>query len=285
MICYILLNYKTYEMTLSCVKNIKMQEGKKKIIIVDNFSDDGSGKRLVKKFKNDDEVKIILATKNLGFAKGNNLGYSFAKTLRPDAIIIMNNDMEIKVKNIQEIINNVYKNNRFDILGPKIYSVKYDYFQNPQRKSNYTLTDLKKMRASFYIKNKMKFIFYIKWRVLGFYFNKKQLSKKQSIELDNTENVPLHGSFYVFSKDFINRKDKAFYEGTFMYMESYILHYQAIKDGMKMIYCPDILVDHYEDVTTDKVYRDGYKKAVFTNKCMLDSVNAYINLFEENNHE
>ena len=68
-------------------------------------------------------------------------------------------------------------------------------------------------------------------------------------------------------------------------MESYILHYQAMRDNMLMIYYPNIKIYHHEDVSTDYTYDNRYKKAIFSIKCLLESCNAYISLIEDDKNK
>lgn len=65
-----------------------------------------------------------------------------------------------------------------------------------------------------------------------------------------------------------------------MYMEAQILYYQAMKKKYKVIYDPSVIVTHIDDVSTDLTFSNRYKKAVFSNKALLDSVRAFIKLIE-----
>ena len=94
-------------------------------------------------------------------------------------------------------------------------------------------------------------------------------------------NPMLHGSCYIFSKDFMSRhSSECFYNKTFMYMEAEILYYQALRDKEMMVYCPDLHVDHHEDVATDAEYQKQYKKSIFSIQCLLQSIGAFIELME-----
>ena len=65
-----------------------------------------------------------------------------------------------------------------------------------------------------------------------------------------------------------------------MYYESYILHYLGSRENLTMIYHPEIKVLHHEDVATNGSYGSSYNKAVFVNKCLLDSCGKFIKLIE-----
>ncbi|USG06536.1 glycosyltransferase family 2 protein [Latilactobacillus sakei] len=281
MICFVLINYNAADVTTECVNNIKkLNITEKRIIIIDNCSPNKSGEKLRQKYSEDNEVVVEISKQNLGFARGNNLGFTIAKKYNPEFIVVMNNDMEIQTIDFEQSLKQSYAKNNFDILGPDVYSVKYKYHQNPQRELNYSLKDLKKMRNTYFLKVHMKFIFWIKWYLLSRIKTFKKEEKK-TLVLPESGSYPLHGSFYVLSRGYFKDRDTFFYDKTFMYMESYILHYEVKKNRNRMIYDPSIKVDHFEDVSTDRTFSDGYKKAIFTNKCMLDSCQAYINLIEK----
>ena len=119
---FLILHYQVIEETLKCVESIENINYKnKEIIIVDNNSPNDTGKQLMKKFKDKKNMHVILSSKNLGFAKGNNIGFEYAKKeLKADFIIMCNNDVYIIQENFCELINKEYTNSSFAILGPRI---------------------------------------------------------------------------------------------------------------------------------------------------------------------
>ena len=120
---FVILHYLTYEDTCNCVDSIEdhCKKFNYDIIIVDNGSNNTSGEKLLDKYKNNSKIKIIISKENIGFAKGNNLGFEYAKTnLNPDFIILANNDtMLINDYFCSEIIKE-YNISNFAVLGPKI---------------------------------------------------------------------------------------------------------------------------------------------------------------------
>lgn len=286
MVVFVILHYKVFEETKQCVDSIiNNVNGEKKIIVVDNSSQNGSGEKIENEYKNVESVKVIYTKKNLGFACGNNYGYEYAlKEYNPKYIVVMNNDMEILQNNFIELIDQSYKENKFDIMGPDVYSTKACIHQNPEKNLNYDIKKLTKIKKQIEIKLKFRFLFRLKYLIEknknNIYTSKNKNDRE--IELKKVMiNVPLHGSFYVFSEGFMKTHKECFYNKTFMYMESQILFYQAMRDGMKMIYDPRMQVLHHEDVSTNSEYKGRYDKAIFTNECLLKSCNAYIELLEE----
>lgn len=68
----VILNYRTPEMTIQCLEALAKQiTPKEKVIVVDNFSDDGSVEKIQKVIKYE-WVSIIALESNRGYAAGNN---------------------------------------------------------------------------------------------------------------------------------------------------------------------------------------------------------------------
>lgn len=284
MVVFVILHYKVFEETKQCIDSILDNViGEKKIIVVDNFSQNGSGEKIQLEYKQNNNVEVIYTKENLGFACGNNYGYAYAlKKYKPKYIVVMNNDMEILQKNFIDLIEEGFREYNFDIMAPDVYSTKACIHQNPETNLNYDIKKLNKIKREIEFKLRFKFLFKIKY-----YINKtKKVEEKKENEDENWVkevkiNVPLHGSFYVFSERFLETHEECFYNKTFMYMESQILFYQAMRDGLKMVYNPRIQVLHHEDVSTNSQYEKQYDKAIFTNECLLKSCNAYIELLKK----
>ncbi len=47
------------------------------IVIVDNFSNNGTGEALLKQYAQHENIKVLLSGENGGFAKGNNFNKTF----------------------------------------------------------------------------------------------------------------------------------------------------------------------------------------------------------------
>ena len=80
-IAFVVLHYNVPEVTRQCVDSIRTLQGnkKKKIVIVDNASPDGSGVLLEKEYAQDEDIKVLVSERNEGFARGNNRGYHYAR--------------------------------------------------------------------------------------------------------------------------------------------------------------------------------------------------------------
>ena len=287
---FVVLHYLAYDMTLDCVNSLLslFSEKQIKIVIVDNCSSNNSGKKLLKYYENDLSVNVIINSSNEGFAKGNNVGYKFLKENGIfDFIVVLNNDIIINDKLFLDKIIKLKKQYDFFVLGPDIYNPILDVHQSPTRCGvGVTRTQVIKEREIY--KKRLKYIFLyvcIDWI--------KKVAKKnlRFLRLKNSSNIifskdilnpVLHGACYIFSSDYINNRDYAFYPKTFLYFEEEILYYECVKDNMLMIYSPEISVNHYEDVSTNLAFRNKFKKEKIKTKRILESIEIFLELSIEN---
>ena len=259
------------EETIQCVESILNNiEGDKKVIVVDNCSPNNTGADLEKRYAGSGNVDVLQTGKNLGFAKGNNFGYGYAvQNYDPDFVVVMNNDMEIRQQDFISRMEKSWEEHRFAVMGPDIYSTKKKYHQNPQTRKMPTRKDLESSCRNLELKDKL----------MG---RKPAEEKRAENYVDHVVEDPLlHGSCYIFSRDFtVRHPQECFYPETFMYLEAEILCYQCRRDGEKMIYDPGLKVDHHEDVATDLEYHKQSRKSIFTIKCMLQSTRAFLALMD-----
>ena len=277
MIGFVILHYQAAEETENCVHSIRCNVPEHRIVIVDNASPNGSGTYLAEKYAADPDVEVILNSRNRGYASGNNTGY---RKLRENCsfLVVLNSDVEITQRDFAERIEKAYRESSFDILGPDIFSTRYNYHQNPQRVKNYTRKELLRKEVFLAVKVYFPILLRLKYALI----RNRQISVAQenNYHCECTGQV-LHGACYIFSERYIRTHEQCFYEGTFLYYESYILHYLSMKEGLKLLYSPDIRVIHHEDASTNAVYGEQYRKSLFVNRCMLDSLRVFVRLIRE----
>ena len=287
MTAFVILHYLAYDMTFECISTLLQKFGDNgvQIIIVDNASPNGSGVQLKSAFDSQKNVHILLNDKNLGFAKGNNVGYEYSKQFNPDFIIVMNNDVLIEDANFLDKIDAIYKDRGFAVLGPDIFNPKTKKHQNPLYLKGNTKENVINMRNNLekglynfsFFYYKAKFITPIK-RII-----KKILLPQRFLQenIDRTkmyENPVLQGACYIFSKDFIVARDYAFYPETFLYFEEDILHLQCQQKHLKMLYIPDITIKHLEDVSTNMILKTNLEKEKMKSKNLIHSMSEFIKL-------
>ena len=276
MIGFVILHYMAYDMTCKCVDNLIRRFSKNdiRIVIVDNCSPNGTGVLLKNKYEND-YVKILLNSENLGFAKGNNVGYEYLKPYSPEFVVVMNNDVVIEDDLFLDKVRQVYNDYNYGVLGPDIINPLIQNRQNPSRIKPLSIDEIK-TEIAFRSKMDRHFMFY--------YVRKSTLGRlktlitgrsniREKIDRDAIyENVVLHGACYIFSQEFIKQRNLAFNDRTFLYFEEDILHTECLKQKIKILYDPFIAVTHYEDVSTDLAFGRKYKKEKMKNHEMLKSL-------------
>lgn len=272
-IAFLILHYNTIEDTEKCVSSIikNVPNHLSYIVIVDNNSSNNSGYLLQKKYCKCNNITVILNDKNLGFAKGNNMGFKYIKNnLDVDFIAMINNDTYLLDSNFYDIVINEYKNSNFDVLGPKILLPNNQI--NPIQKKLITRKQLKLKMV------RLKIMYWCsKFNIMSIYeYNKNLLKRilKKEIGLENNynsdvnkrqENVVLHGAFLIFSKNYIKKFD-GLDDRTFMYMEEKILAARLKKEGMKSVYNPKLIIFHNEDSATNSIMKSTREKDMFVYK-------------------
>ena len=91
----------------------------KEIIVVDNASQPDTIKML-KKYQNNPEIKLILNKENFGFAKGNNIGTRLATG---EYIILLNNDILATPGWIERLVFHINEQPNIGLVGPVTNSI------------------------------------------------------------------------------------------------------------------------------------------------------------------
>lgn len=294
---FVILHYLAIEDTLECVNSILENIVYKNynIVIVDNGSENDSLSILNSELGMLDNVFIIESEENLGFAKGNNLGYEFAKNeLDAESIIMINNDTVIEQKNFLSKIDEIYVETHYDILGPDIISLKDNQHQNPYKikTMDFSLENvakqLKSRRVSRFLNKTYIQQFGVKVykKVLKRYLKKyrEKSRMKNRVQFNYEERIEghkLHGSCYIFSPQFV-KKYNGLYSQTFMYMEEDILFYIAKKENMRLLYDPSVTIFHKEDSSTNALLSSNRMKLEFIYKNEIDSLKELAKIIDDN---
>ena len=275
-VAFVILHYNVPETTRQCVASVRALKCRviKKIVIVDNGSPDGSGRILAADYAKDPDITVILTEKNLGFAKGNNVGYQYAREqLGADLIIVTNNDILFLQKDFISKLECL----QAEVVGPDIVT-RSDEHQNPFREAAYTLPDIRRV-----MRNKRVFLLYFYLKkylhleqriyILENMFEKKSKRRRASIDWEKCQyDIVLQGACLVFMPGFVKNELCAFCPDTFMYGEEDILSFICQKKGYKMMYCPEIQVLHLEGKATKERFRKSVEKEIFIYKHTLMSL-------------
>lgn len=121
----VVLNYNNFEDTERCITSLlETQYSNFSIIIIDNASSDGSGKRLQERFST---IECILSERNDGYAAGNNIGIKRAMSLGAEYILILNNDTIVQPQFLTEMLDSF---SDYDNVGIVTCKILYDRTKN-----------------------------------------------------------------------------------------------------------------------------------------------------------
>lgn len=136
-ICIVILNWRSREETVECIKSLKANiRVQYTILVIDNHSDDGSVEYINSTLKNsgfitklcgkdgwssiskipEEELVIYETERNGGYAYGNNIGMKMAFAMGFDYVWILNNDTFIKNDALMPMLEKIRRDNN-GIIG------------------------------------------------------------------------------------------------------------------------------------------------------------------------
>lgn len=262
---FVILHYKTLNDTLECVESLKKLDGfeNNMVYIVDNFSNDGSGKKLSTIFAKYKNILLIKSPKNLGFAKGNNLGIGRAKSDNCDFVILLNNDVFIKQKDFVDRMIKSWDDYHFAIGGPRIISTMDGLDQNPFMVPRHFIKN-KKMALKLFLLGLVKYLF-VSLR-LPLVWEKGRQSFNDGLaeeRLNSNENdFLLNGAGIILSPTYFEKYNKLC-EITFMYEEETIIYILSRLLNYRVEYIPNVLIYHKEQSSTKSIFGTEREKLIF----------------------
>lgn len=286
---FVILHYMTIQDTQKCIDSIitTIEYDNYSIVVVDNGSTNSSGAELEKAYAENEKIKIIILKENLGFAKGNNLGYQYAKKKeKAELIIILNSDTIINDSKFINKILESYKNDKFYILGPDIITLEGEH-QNPLRNRRLTKREVEKRifnKTIFLIYYKLKKILRVgdNFNVLEKLFEKTSQKIRLNVQYKKfREDVVLQGACLIYSYDYIKNEENAFVSDTFMYGEEDLLAHFCSVMHYKMVYNPKIRIVHMDGSSTKKTCKNTLDKNIFFTKYTLEGAKILLNKMKE----
>lgn len=274
---FVVLHYKAITDTQNCINSVlKIASKEDVIIIVDNCSPDQSGQKLKDIYQGNNSIEIILNDENLGFAKGNNVGYVRAKNkYRCNIIILLNNDVLINQQDFRKILIKEYEHHRFDIVGPQI--LQKDGTINVSNPCIPIHTSIKRAKVG-EVSNFIRYLLSFGGldKRFGKMVDRKNIARNSLYNIYH-EDVQLSGCFLIFTERYIKMFD-GLNPNTFMYLEEIILYVRAKKANLVIAYDPKIQIIHLEDASTNAVFQENdKKKRQFKYMCQMKSFKVLLN--------
>lgn len=281
-IAYVILHYLAGTDTQECARSIleatKDSCHSTHVVIVDNGSPNESYSQLVRTFEADPRVTLLQSKENLGFARGNNLGFAYAKDqLYADFIVMLNNDTILSQKDFNEILVTKYEQTGYGVLGPDIVTAD-GLHQNPGNKQSWSLAELRSMRLKKRIRNLLTYV-NLDGFVSSIIERSKEIYRKQPLEKD-VPNTILHGACWIFSPCYIEKFD-GICPDTFLYMEEDILKLYADHYGFLMLYTYELKLFHKEDAATNALAGTTNEKTRRKNRHIIHASKVYTRLKKE----
>lgn len=259
---FVILHYQNAEVTRQCIGYINQLKNNARIdiVIVDNASPNGSGRILSDEYSTYDNIHFLLLERNIGFASGNNEGYTFAKTtLNSDVILVINSDLFVTDALFLTKLEDIIVQNPEDcIIAPDIVSA-YGGHQNPFR-----FEPLPTFNQREIITRKRVGQLLYSVPILNKYLVKRNAgsSTKNNLKMQPDEmlNIIPHGACIIYTQAWIKKEDIAFREGTFLFVEEEILYDYCVYKGYRIHYVPQLSVKHLEDASQNEDAGNALKK-------------------------
>lgn len=254
-IAYVILHYKNADITIKCLNNlINVMGDDSAVIVVDNNSQNESLNIVKKSIGNNNKIHYIYNTENIGFARGNNLGYRYAKNvLKAVCIVVMNNDIYIKDSDFEKKLLESGILDQYSIIAPDVVTLEGKH-QNPFRYKKLNILEMIKSMILQYIYSCFfKFDIVVPCIVRKYSTNNITGEKKISHRM---ENIVPHGSCVIFTSIYIQKENFAFVPVTYFYGEEDLLYDYAVFRKYKIIYYPDVQVIHVEKQSTQSISKN-----------------------------
>lgn len=221
----IIISYNTQKLTLECISSIykTAKDNIKDIIIVDNCSTDGTLEAIKNEFP---DVKLIVNSSNLGYAKAVNIGVSVSSS---EFFIVSNSDVVYLENSIKLLIQFLISNPDVAVCGPRqIYPdgrYQYSYGEVPGLKFG--------IKKIFLLNHLAEFIEKKKWE--------KGIKKPKQVAY-------VDGAVMVFNRKAFNSVN-GFDEDYFFYTEEADFCYRVRKNKWKVVHYPESEIIHYRGAT------------------------------------
>ncbi|KKQ42999.1 MAG: Glycosyltransferase [Microgenomates group bacterium GW2011_GWC1_37_8] len=235
----IILSHNTKNITDECLKRVKVAseycekvlKNRVETIVVDNASIDKSTDLIRAKYP---WVNLLAQKENVGFAKGNNIGASFAKG---EFILLLNSDAFLEKDTLSKAIQYLSSRPLCEVLQIKFKNADGSF----QPVGGYLPTPIKTIFWLLGFEN----LPLIKNIIHPIYiYNRKYFEKERRLEWSSA-------AFFLMRKK-VYDVTHGFDERYFLYMEDVDLCKKIRNKGFQIIYTPDISIVHLSGASSKK---------------------------------
>ena len=242
----IILNYTSPELTEKLVGSFLPFDSLNHIIVVDNFSPDGSFERL--SALQGGKVSVIGTDHNGGYSYGNNIGIKFAKeNFDPDYIFISNPDIIVEETTIEAMLAALQSDASLALVAPQMRYTERDFIPTTAWKIPTLKSELLSSGIIFYK------LFYTTG-LLHFY---PPAYIKNNSPLCYVDCVM--GSFFAI-KTSAMLETGLYDEDFFLFCEENVLGHQLKQLGLRSAILSDFSFIHLESATISLIYKSTAAK-------------------------
>ncbi len=285
-VSFVILHYGEKNITDTCVQSILKMEAPQRIriVIVDNDIEkkEEDRRKFAAFYQEEPRISFLTIQKNGGFSYANNKGYKYAREIQKASyIIVLNNDIEFLQKDFLARMEASYQKYPCHILGPDIVRAETGEHQNPmdirirtREEAEYT-SRMNSLALRMYPVIYPALRYRLKKEEREILLRKKQ-NEKFYREIQR-EKVPF-GACLIFTPDFIEKEELAFYPETQFFYEEYILTYRCQQKGYHIVYDPSLKVLHESGAATKKSCRSEKKRIRFMLERTKEAAEIYLEM-------
>lgn len=196
------------------------------IIAVDNASRETESLDFLNKAHDHGRLTLIKLPKNIGFGSGNNVG---AKVAKGEYVFFHNPDVTVEPDSLQKMVDFMEDNKDVGLMGPKLVYSNGEVQKSCRRHMSFF--DLVLNRTFL---GKLPIF---KDRLNNYLMADYDHNKMQDVDT-------LVGAAMIIPRD-LYEKIGGFDERYFIFMEDFDLCHKVRREGKRVVYAPDITLQHY----------------------------------------
>jgi GT2 family glycosyltransferase len=118
-VAIVILNWNRYEVSRRCIESLlQITYPRSEIVFVDNGSSDGSGARVKRDYP---DLVYLQNDRNLGFARGCNVGIRVALTRGADYVLLLNNDITVERGFLEPLVETAESDESIGLVSGKMF--------------------------------------------------------------------------------------------------------------------------------------------------------------------
>jgi GT2 family glycosyltransferase len=118
-VAVVIVNFRTWELTLDAVRSVAGEPELAEIVVVDNDSGDGSAEALRSHLAGETRARVVESPTNVGFGRGLNLGVQHCTA---PLLLLLNSDAELVAGSLAKLRATLLADASIGIVAPAVYT-------------------------------------------------------------------------------------------------------------------------------------------------------------------